>query len=66
VRTKKGDLMQFLTLEDEHGLLEATLFPPAHRAFSARLHSLGPYLVEGRVETDHGAINLNVARVEVL
>jgi DNA polymerase-3 subunit alpha/error-prone DNA polymerase len=64
VRTKKGEMMQFLTIEDEEGLLESTLFPAVYQAFGSRLRTLGPYVVEGRVEEDHGAINLNVSRVE--
>ncbi len=64
IRTRTGDGMRFLTLEDEFGLLEATLFPAAHRSSSACLHTLGPYIVEGTVEEDHGAVNLNAARVE--
>ena len=63
IRTRRGQLMQFLTVEDEHGCIEATLFPPAHRRHSARLRTLGPYLVEGKIEEDHGAVNLNVERV---
>jgi len=66
VRTKRGELMRFITIEDEHDLLEATLFPKAYRTFSVHLHSLGPYLVEGTVENDRGTPNLNVSRVEVL
>ena len=66
VRTRRGEWMQFITLEDEHDLLEATLFPKAHRAFSALLHSLGPYLLEGTVENDRGMPSLNVSRVEAL
>lgn len=60
IRTKKGDRMQFLTIEDEQGLLEGTLFPEVYRKFSARVHSLGPHVIEGTVENDHGALNLNV------
>jgi len=64
VRTQKGGLMQFLTIEDESGLIESTLFPRVCEAFSTRIRSLGPYVVEGTIEVDHRAINLNVSRVE--
>jgi DNA polymerase III alpha subunit len=63
VRTKKGALMQFVTIEDEDGLLEGTLFPAAARSFSGILRSLGPYIFEGKLEEDRRALNLNVARV---
>jgi DNA polymerase III alpha subunit len=64
VRTQRGGLMQFLTVEDEHGLLESTLFPRVYQAFAGRIRSLGPYIVEGKVEEDHRAVNLIVARIE--
>jgi DNA-directed DNA polymerase III PolC len=63
IRTRKGDTMQFITVEDEQGLLESTLFPAAARSFSRIIRSLGPYVFEGKVEADRRAINLNVARV---
>ena len=63
-RTKKGEMMQILTIEDEEGLLESTLFPATYQAFGSRLRTVGPYVVEGRIEEDHRAINLNVSRVE--
>ena len=65
VRTKKGDLMQFVTIEDEQDLLEATLFPAASRSFSGILRSLGPYIFEGKLEEDRRALNLNVARLSL-
>jgi DNA-directed DNA polymerase III PolC len=50
--------MQFLTLEDETGTLEAVLFPPAWTRDGAAITTPGPFLVEGRVEDDHGAVQL--------
>ena len=64
VKTVRGDFLLFVTIEDEVGLLEATLFPPAYRRFGARLRELGPYIFEGRLQDDHGALNLEVDHVE--
>jgi DNA polymerase III alpha subunit len=64
VRTRKGELMQFVTIEDEEGLLEATLFPRAFQAHAGLIRSLGPYVFTGKIEEDHRAINLNLAKVE--
>jgi DNA polymerase-3 subunit alpha/error-prone DNA polymerase len=64
VRTSQGRTMQFITLEDEEGLLEGTLFPRDYQAYSARILTLGPYIAQGKVEVDHGAVNLSVSRVE--
>jgi DNA polymerase III alpha subunit len=51
--------MEFLTLEDEHGLFEAVLFPAAFRRYSRLVGTLGPYVVEGRVEDRYGAITIS-------
>jgi DNA polymerase III alpha subunit len=63
VRTRNGEMMRFLTLEDETGLLEATLFPGVHRQTASRLRGLGPYIFEGAIEEDHDSLSLNVAAV---
>ena len=55
--------MEFLTLEDEHGLFEAVLFPAAFRRFSRLVGTLGPYVVEGRVEDRHGAVTISADRI---
>lgn len=62
--TKKGDAMQFVTLEDEAGLLECTLFPGIYAAHRGLIRDLGPYLVVGRIEEQYGAPTLTVERME--
>jgi DNA polymerase III alpha subunit len=56
-RTANGRPMQFVTLEDEWGLIEVTLFPGAcpPRPYLA----LGPYLAAGTVEECYGVLTLN-------
>jgi DNA polymerase III alpha subunit len=63
VSTQDGHSMQFVTLEDETGLIECTLFPEAYRRHRGRVRSLGPYLAEGRVEEQYGAPTVNVERM---
>ncbi|MBN2171657.1 MAG: DNA polymerase III subunit alpha [Candidatus Krumholzibacteriota bacterium] len=60
VHTRAGDPMEFLTFEDEDGLVEATFFPDAYRRFCAVLDRGRPYVLEGIVEEDFGAITLTV------
>jgi len=62
--TEKGEPMIFLTLEDEHGVVETTLFPDAYRRWGHRLKDAGPYLVEGTLERHHGVATLTVERLE--
>jgi DNA-directed DNA polymerase III PolC len=64
VPTRAGRLMQFVTLEDETGLVECTLFPETYARHRGRVRGLGPYVVEGRVEEQHGAPTLNVERIQ--
>jgi DNA polymerase III alpha subunit len=52
VRTRDDRDMQFVTLEDEWGLIEVTLFPGACSA--APYLMLGPYIAAGVVEEQYG------------
>lgn len=65
IRTKKGDIMKFLSLEDLTGTFEAVIFPNAYQKYASKTISMGPYIINGKVDTedDH---NLIVAELEVL
>jgi DNA polymerase III alpha subunit len=62
--TKDNLFMEFLTLEDETGLMEVTLFPATYQKFGHLIRSAGPYLVEGRVEEQFGAVTLRAERLQ--
>ena len=66
VPTKEGRSMEFVTLEDETGLVECTLFPDVYARHRGVVHSLGPYLAEGRIEEQYGAPTLNVSRIALV
>src|SRR5262249_12579066 len=59
--TSRGDTMQFITLEDEWGLFETTLFPGT--CAPVNCVGLGPYLVEGKVEEDCGVVAITATRL---
>ncbi|MFN2432784.1 MAG: DNA polymerase III subunit alpha [Gemmatimonadota bacterium] len=61
--TVKGETMVFLTLEDEAGVGETTLFPSAYRRWGHLLKDAGPFLAEGVVERHHGVATLTVERL---
>ncbi|MDH4183589.1 MAG: hypothetical protein OEV92_05160 [Nitrospinota bacterium] len=63
-RTKKGEFMKFLTLEDETGIYEAVLFPGAYRRCGQALRGGGPFVITGRVEDDGGYRTVTVEKVE--
>ncbi len=66
VRTKHGEPMEFLTFEDETGIVETTFFPEAYRRFSRLVERRRPYLLTGKVEQDWGAITLTVEKAQPL
>jgi DNA polymerase-3 subunit alpha/error-prone DNA polymerase len=66
IRTKRGDPMEFLTFEDETGVVEATFFPKAYHRFCHMTDRGRPYVLTGKVEQDWGAVTLTVDHVERL
>lgn len=65
IRTKKGEAMKFLSLEDMTGTFEAVIFPRVYARVAEKTLSMGPYIVEGRVDVE-GGNNLVVEKLEVL
>jgi DNA polymerase III alpha subunit len=51
---------QFLSLEDEHGLVEARLSPAAYARLHAIITTPGPFLVTARVREQQGAVYLGI------
>lgn len=49
--TATSEPMEFVTMEDEHGLFEVVLFPQVFRRCRAYIGTLGPYEVIGKVES---------------
>ncbi|MEJ2658334.1 MAG: DNA polymerase III subunit alpha, partial [Desulfobacterales bacterium] len=66
VHTKHGDPMEFLTFEDDTGLIETVFFPKAYRRFCAVLDRNRPFVLPGNVKEDFGAVFLSATRVEPL
>ncbi len=64
VYTRHGDPMEFLTFEDETGLVETTFFPKTYRRFCSLLDKSRPLILYGRVEEDFGAVSMNVTHVD--
>jgi DNA polymerase-3 subunit alpha len=58
IRTKKGDLMAFVTLEDMHGSVELTVFSSLYASASQLLFEDNPILVQGRVQKDDQSVKV--------
>jgi error-prone DNA polymerase len=66
VHTKHGDPMEFLTFEDDTGIVETTFFPQAYDRFCHLLDRGRPYLLQGLVEENWGTPTLTVSGVRPL
>ncbi len=65
IKTKKGKIMKFLSLEDLTGTFEAVIFPKVYSVYAEKTMSMGPYLLEGKVDAENGN-NLIVEKLAVL
>jgi len=65
-RTKTGEFMKFISLEDECGVVEAVLLPDAYQRLGGRITTRGPYLVIGTVENHMGAVSLMVSDLRLM
>lgn len=61
--TPTGQLMQFVTLEDEFGLVEGVLSPAVYASLGDPISNPGPFLINARVVEDHGDITLTISHV---
>lgn len=64
--TDRGEPMHFVTLEDEWGLFEASIFPRASRRVDTSFTRHGPYIVAGKVENQYGSITINATEISPL
>jgi DNA polymerase III alpha subunit len=52
IKTSKGEIMKFLSLEDLTGTFEAVIFPRVYQKCAEQTLSMGPYIIEGIVDKD--------------
>jgi DNA polymerase III alpha subunit len=64
--TMKGEEMGFITLDDQEGLVEVCLFPRDYARLRNAFTAIGPYLVEGTVQDQYGALSLTPSRARRL
>lgn len=63
IGTKKGTPMEFLSVEDETGMVECTLFAKEYEQYCHLLYKKGPLLLEGYMEEEFGARTLTLKRI---
>jgi DNA polymerase-3 subunit alpha/error-prone DNA polymerase len=64
--TVQGEPMQFVTFEDESGIIEVVLFAPVYRRFSRAVQSREAFCISGRVINDDGAVMVEGSSVVAL
>ena len=66
ISTKKGEPMEFLTLEDQSSLYDATLFTQTYRRYCHLLATNQAYIVTGLVEEQFSTVTLTVKELRLL
>jgi len=66
VMTGKNKPMLFVSFEDTDCIYETTFFPRAYQTYGHLFVDRGPYLVEGKVEEDHGVFTIKVESLQHL
>jgi error-prone DNA polymerase len=65
VPTTHSEPMDFVSFEDRTALYDATFFPDAYRRYCHLLALDRPYVLEGKIEDDFGAVTLTVRHREL-
>lgn len=66
VSTKKGEPMEFMTLEDQTGMYDATVFPNIYRQYCHLLATNQAYVVTGLVEEHFSTVTVTVRTLQLL
>jgi DNA polymerase-3 subunit alpha len=63
IKTKRGDLMAFATIEDLHGAVETTVFSRVYTAVSDLLVEDTPVFIQGQVQKDEQSVKILAEKV---
>ena len=63
IRTKKGEVMAFLTVSDEEGDLDAVVFPNGYRNFVTTIQTGAIVMIQGLLEDRDGKPQVNVQQM---
>jgi len=66
IRTKRGDKMAFVRIEDEHSAVECTFFSDAWARSQRAIESDEPVFITGRLETNKGDLKILASSAERL
>jgi DNA polymerase-3 subunit alpha len=63
IKTKRGDLMAFVAIEDLHGVVEATMFSRVYARVSDLLVEDNPVFIQGQVQKDEQSVKILAEKV---
>jgi DNA polymerase-3 subunit alpha len=63
IKTKRGDLMAFVTIEDLHGAVEATVFSRVYTSVSDLLVEDSAVFIQGQVQKDEQSVKILAEKV---
>lgn len=66
VSTKNGEPMEFMTLEDQTGMYDATVFPNIYRQYCHLLATNQAYVLTGLVEEHFSTVTVTVKTLQLL
>jgi error-prone DNA polymerase len=66
VSTKKGAPMEFMTLEDQTGMYDATVFPNIYREYCHLLAPNQAYVIRGFLEEHFSTVTVTVSTLRLL
>lgn len=65
-RTKKGQRMMFINLDDAVGRIDVVLFPRCFDEYAHLMRTAGPFVIFGKVVKEYDVINIVAEKVELL
>ncbi len=65
-RTKKGERMMFLNLDDREGRVDVVCFPRCFREYGHLLRRAGPFRIRGRVAEEYGVLSVVAESVTLI
>ena len=63
IKTKRGDLMAFVNIEDMHGVVEVTIFSRLYASVNDLLIEDNPILLQGQVQKDEQSVKITAETI---
>ncbi len=65
-RTKKGQRMMFINLDDAVGRIDVVIFPRCFDEYAHLMRTAGPFVIYGKVVKEYDVVNIVAEKIELL